>query len=100
MRVFLIVFQVIYVLALIPWLLVTAMSPMLFDAGVTAVGISVIVILLSYPIAVLICSIIAWRLRRRRKLVSVLVNLIPVLWVIAIPAAMLGQALTNAVSVG
>ncbi|QSO51896.1 hypothetical protein JZ785_24525 [Alicyclobacillus curvatus] len=100
MRVFLIVFQVIYVLALIPWLLVTAMSPMLFDAGVTAVGISVIVILLSYPIAVLICSIIAWRLRRRRKLVSVLVNLIPLLWVIAIPSAMLGQALTNAVSVG
>jgi len=100
MRGFLISFQIIYVLAVVPWLLITVMSPMVFDSGVTAGGISFVVILLSYPIVALICSILAWRLRLKRKLASVLLNTVPILWVIAILLAMFGESLGAALSAG
>lgn len=100
MRIFLIIFQVIYVLALIPWLIMTLVSPMIFDAGVTAARVSIVGILVAYPIVAVICSILAWRLRLKRKLVSLLVNLIPFLWVIAIPLVVFGEALATAFSTG
>lgn len=84
-----------YAIALIPWGLALLMSPMLFDAGVAIWNSIVFGLIIAYPVAVIISSILAWRLRRRaRSVVVYVVGGIPALWVVV--AAIL--ALTTALS--
>lgn len=90
---YLIVTQVVYVLALIPWSLVFIMSPMMFDAGVAVWNSITFGFIAAYPVALIISSILAWRLRRRaRSAVVYFVGGIPALWIVV--AAVSGLATT------
>lgn len=82
MRIYLVISQIIYVLALFPWFVAFIMSPMAFDAGFSAWNITFVTVLAGYPVAVITSSILAWTLRRKRPRVSIWVNLIPTLWII------------------
>ena len=82
MRPYLIVSQAIYLLAFIPWSFLIIMSPMAFDAGVSTWNISLVAILIAYPIAVIVCSLVAWMLHRKHARTSAYVNIIPALWFI------------------
>ena len=87
MRPYLIVSQAIYLLALIPWLFVIIMSPMAFDAGFSTWNLSLVAILIAYPIAVIVCSLVAWILHRKHARTSAYLNLIPALWFIGAAVA-------------
>ncbi|MDF2963799.1 MAG: hypothetical protein K0S39_5534 [Paenibacillus sp.] len=84
MKNFLIISQLIYLLCMVPWLVVWGLSFMGFDNGVSLVNVSIVLAIGVYPIAVIICSIIAWLLRSRRKRTAIIVNLVPCLWVIGL----------------
>ena len=83
MRTFLVVTQIIYLLALFPWVFFAVMSPMAFDAGFSTWNITFVLAIFLYPVAVIVCSILAWIFRRKRRKVSIYVNLIPFLWILA-----------------
>jgi len=83
MRLFLIVSQILYLGSLIPWFIIWAMSFMSFDGGVNVSNVSFVLGISLYPIAVIACSILAWVFRVKRKRQSLVVNLIPLLWVIS-----------------
>jgi ATP/ADP translocase len=83
MRTYLIISQIVYLLALLPWLLFVVISPMVLDAGVSTWNVTYVLTILLYPIAVIICSILAWIFRRKRRKVSIYVNLIPFLLFLA-----------------
>ena len=83
MRLFLIVSQILYLGSLIPWFIIWAMSFMSFDGGVNVSNVSFVLWISFYPIAVIACSILAWVFRVKRKRQSLVVNLIPLLWVIS-----------------
>ncbi len=37
-----------------------------------------------YPAAVIVCSIMAWRARNKRKRTAIIVNLVPMIWILAV----------------
>jgi hypothetical protein len=89
MRMFLIISQIFYLISIIPWFVIWGLSFMSFDGGVTfSNGVYVLVITL-YPIAVIICSILSWVFRVKRKRLSLIFNLIPLIWVISFLGFML-----------
>lgn len=83
MRIYLVISQIIYVLTLLPWFLAFIMTPMAFDNGFSAANISFVTIIAIYPIAVIVCSILGWKLRHKHKKAAAWVNGIPGLWILA-----------------
>jgi hypothetical protein len=82
MKKFLIITQILYLLCTFPWLLIWGLSFMTFDNGFSLGNVSFVLAIGLYPVAVIICSIFAWILHMRKKRVAIIVNLVPMLWVI------------------
>ncbi|WP_276917781.1 hypothetical protein [Aneurinibacillus aneurinilyticus] len=84
MKTFLVVSQIIYLICMIPWLFVWGISFMAFDAGISGEAIVLVSIISVYPLVAIACSLIAWILHRRRTRTAVIINLIPMVWVLGI----------------
>ncbi|REK74284.1 hypothetical protein [Paenibacillus paeoniae] len=84
MKVYLILTQILYVIGLLPWFVFWGLSFMSFDSGVGAANLGFVLAITIYPIAVVACSIIAWVIHKRKKRAAVIVNLIPMLWVLGL----------------
>ncbi|WP_391560828.1 hypothetical protein [Robertmurraya sp.] len=89
MKPFLIITQILYVLSLLPWFVIWGMSFMSFDAGIGFYNSLFVLIITLYPVAVIVSSILSWVFHRKRKKLSVILNLIPMVWVIAFAVLML-----------
>lgn len=91
MKFYLIIIQAFYLLSLIPWFIIWGLSFMVFDNGISAWGISLMIIVSLYPVAVVICSILSWLFRGRFKSITVFfISAIPLLWVITFGAILIG----------
>jgi hypothetical protein len=89
MKIYLIISQLIYAICLIPWFPIWGLSFMSFDNGI-ALGNSAFVIGIGlYPVAVIICSILGWLLQRRNKMLAIIFNSVPMLWIIGFVLLML-----------
>lgn len=84
MKTFLAISQSLYALCLLPWLMVWGLSFMSFDQGFAWSSFAFVAGIGIYPIAVVICSIYAWILRNRRKRRAIVLNLIPMVWILGI----------------
>lgn len=84
LKTFLAVSQSLYALCLLPWLLVWGLSFMSFDQGFAWTSFALVAGIGIYPIAVVLCSIFAWILRKRRKRLATLLNLIPMVWILCL----------------
>lgn len=84
MKTFLVLCQLLYALCMIPWLIVWGLSFMSFDQGFSWAAAGFVAGIGLYPIAAIVCSIIAWKLHKRRKGVAVFLNLIPMLWTLGL----------------
>ncbi|MFC5469161.1 hypothetical protein ACFPPD_10555 [Cohnella suwonensis] len=84
MKSFLIIGQVMYALCLAPWLLVWGLSFMGFDQGFSLFNIALVAGIGLYPVALIACSILAWKLRKRKKKIAVLLNLVPLVWILGV----------------
>jgi hypothetical protein len=83
MRLFLIISQILYILSFIPWFVIWTMSFMSFDSGVSLSNVVFVLVITLYPISVITCSILSWLFRVKRKRLSLIIDLIPMLWVIS-----------------
>lgn len=84
MRTYLVISQILYVICLLPWLVVFGMSFMSFDNGINWANSAFVIGIGAYPLFVIICSIVAWIYRKRKKKLAITVNLIPMLWVVGL----------------
>jgi hypothetical protein len=82
MKPYLIISQVLYLLSLIPWFVIWGLSFMSFDSGINLSNVSFVLAISSYPFAVIICSILAWFFIVKKKRFAIIINLIPMLWII------------------
>lgn len=89
MKTYLVISQIIYTCALAPWLIIWAMSTMVFDSGIHLSNSFFFILITIYPLALLACGITAWVIRNRRRRTAILVNLIPSLWIIGIGGLLL-----------
>lgn len=89
MKLFLIVSQILFTLSLIPWFVIWGLSFMSFDSGFNLANISFAGTISLYPVAVILCSILAWILRLKKQRLAIIINLLPLLWVIAFVGFML-----------
>lgn len=55
-----------------------------FASGINWFSTTLVVGIGLYPVAVIVCSILAWLFRTKRKRTAVIVNLIPMLWVLVV----------------
>jgi hypothetical protein len=55
-----------------------------FASGINWFSTTLVVGIGLYPIAVIICSILAWVYRRHRLHTAIIVNLVPMLWVLLV----------------
>ncbi|WP_147535107.1 hypothetical protein [Bacillus marasmi] len=83
MKPFLIITQIIYSLSLLPWYVIWMMSFMSFDSGIGFGNSAFVLVITLYPVAIIICSLIAWKLRGGNTRLAVIINLVPLLWVAA-----------------
>ncbi|RIX60160.1 hypothetical protein D3P08_00830 [Paenibacillus nanensis] len=88
MKVYLILTQVLFGLSLIPWVVIWGLSFMSFDAGFSAANLAFVGTITLYPIAVIVCSVVAWLIHKRRRRAAIIVNLIPMVWVLAFAGLM------------
>lgn len=84
MKTFLISIQALYALCLLPWFLIWGLTLMGFANGINWFSTALTAGIGLYPVAVAVCSVFAWLLRIKRKRVAIIVNLIPMLWVLAV----------------
>ncbi|MFT8319972.1 MAG: hypothetical protein ABF649_03615 [Bacillus sp. (in: firmicutes)] len=84
MKSYFVISQIFYVLCTLPWFLIFGLSFMSFDNGVNFFNVAFVVGVGLYPIAVIFCSIFSWFLRGRSKRVAVIINSIPLLWIIGL----------------
>ncbi|MFD2615326.1 hypothetical protein [Paenibacillus gansuensis] len=87
-RIFIIT-QAFYVLCLVPWMGVFGLSFMGFDSGFHWQAVAFVTIIGLFPVAVILCSIAAWMLRVRKRRAALLLNFIPMLWIIGLGIPML-----------
>jgi hypothetical protein len=91
MKFYLLVIQAFYLLSLIPWFIIWGLSFMVFDNGISAWGISIMIIVSLYPVAVVICSILSWLFKEKFKSITIFfISAIPLLWVITFGAILFG----------
>ncbi|MEY2194281.1 hypothetical protein AB7942_16295 [Neobacillus sp. BF23-41] len=89
MKLYLIISQILFLLSLIPWFVIWGLSFMSFDSGVNLSNGSFVLAISLYPVAVIISSILAWVFRVRRKRLACILNLIPMIWIMAFLGFML-----------
>ncbi|MDQ0201846.1 hypothetical protein [Neobacillus ginsengisoli] len=83
MKTYLIISQILYLLSLIPWFLIWGLSFMSFDNGVNLYNVSFVLSISLYPVAVIVCSILSWYFRVKKKRFAMIINIAPMLWIIA-----------------
>jgi hypothetical protein len=83
MKLYLIISQILFALSLIPWFVIWGLSFMSFDSGVNLANSSFVIIISLYPVAVIVGSILAWVFRGKKKRFAIMINLVPLLWIIA-----------------
>lgn len=83
MKPYLIISQFLYILSFVPWFVIWGLSFMSFDSGVNLYNVSFVLIITLYPVAVIIGSISGWIFRVKKKQLAILMNLIPMIWIIA-----------------
>ncbi|MCQ6282525.1 hypothetical protein [Bacillus sp. EB600] len=83
MKPYLMIVQVFYLLSLVPWFVIWGLSFMSFDSGINLSNVSFVLAISSYPVAVIICSIFAWFFRVKKNRFAIIINLIPMFWIIA-----------------
>ncbi|MDR7074048.1 hypothetical protein J2X07_003038 [Fictibacillus barbaricus] len=84
MKVFLIISQILYLLCIIPWLAVWGLSFMSFDNGIALWNSAFVILISLYPIAVILCSIFAWRIVKHNSRTALIVGLVPMLWIVSL----------------
>ncbi len=90
LRLWLIIGSVVAALAVLPAAFMGMMSPMASDAGVNATIYTFIFVMLTFPLALLICPIGAWiAYGLRQERISWVLLFLPWLWVAAIAAIFL-----------
>lgn len=89
MKIYLIGSQILYVLCLIPWFVIWGLSFMSFDNGFSAGNISFVLGIGLYPVAVILCSIFSWILYMYKKRTAIIINSIPMIWVVGLGVLML-----------
>ncbi|PGY09743.1 hypothetical protein [Bacillus sp. AFS031507] len=82
MKLYLIISQILYLLSLIPWFAIWGLSFKSFDGGVNLSNVSFVLAISLYPIAVIFGSILAWVFRMKKKRLAIMINLIPMVWII------------------
>lgn len=89
MKAYFIISQIFYSFTLIPWFAIWGLSFMSFDNGVNVYNVMFVLIISLYPVAVLTSSILAWAFRLKNNRFAIMINLLPMLWVIAFVGLML-----------
>ncbi|MDQ6600855.1 hypothetical protein [Bacillus salipaludis] len=82
MKPYLIISQILYVLSLIPWFVIWGLSFMSFDNGMNVANVSFVLAISLYPVVVITGSILSWVFRVKKRRFAVLINLLPMLWII------------------
>jgi len=83
MKVFLIISQIIYAVMLLPWIVILGLSVMVFDNGISLWGVGLMTAIGLYPLAVIVCSILAWLLLKKLKPAFItIINLVPAIWIV------------------
>ncbi|WP_026691759.1 hypothetical protein [Alteribacter aurantiacus] len=82
MKLYLILSQLLYLMSLVFWLPIWGLSFMAFDQGIAFWNSLFVLTISAYPLAVIICSILAWIFYNKKRRTAVIVNLIPMLWVL------------------
>ncbi|MEN9934953.1 MAG: hypothetical protein RLZZ387_1532 [Chloroflexota bacterium] len=91
----LIISQLLAAASLLPWFPMALMSFMSTDSGVTPGAIAFIVVMWSYPLLPIICSIVAWVLFARGNVSGAMwATSIPLLFVLVLLAAYLVFSMT------
>ena len=83
MKSYLIISQVLYILSFVPWFVIWGLSFMTFDSGVNLYNALFVLVITLYPVAVVTGSISAWIFRVKKKRLAIMMNLIPMIWIIA-----------------
>ena len=83
MKIFLILTQIIYTVMLLPWIVILELSFMVFDNGISLWGIGLMLAVGLYPVAVVVCSTLAWVfLKKLKPPYLITINLIPAIWIL------------------
>lgn len=80
---FLVIIQILYVLSLLPWFVIWGLSFMSFDAGIGFYNALFVLVITIYPIVVVVSSIFAWVFRKKRRRLSIILSVLPSVWVIS-----------------
>lgn len=83
MKPYLIISQFLYILSFVPWFVIWGLSFMTFDSGVNLYNALFVLVITLYPVAVVTGSISAWIFRVKKKRLAIMMNLIPMIWIIA-----------------
>lgn len=83
MKWYLIISQAFYLLSFLPWFVIWGLSFMSFDGGVNLYNSMFVLVITLYPVAVIIGSLSAWIFRVKKKRLAIMLNLIPMIWIIA-----------------
>lgn len=89
MKLYLIISQILYALSLIPWFVIWGLSFMSFDSGIHLANSSFVLVISLYPLAVIVGSILAWVFRLKKKRLAAMINLLPLVWILAFLGFML-----------
>lgn len=84
MKVYLILTQILYVICLLPWFVFWGLSFMSFANGIGFGNTAFVAAISAYPVAVVACALIAWFIHKKKTRTAVIVNLIPMLWIIGL----------------
>jgi hypothetical protein len=84
MKAYLVSSQLVYALCLAPWFLIWGITLMGFANGINWFSLTLTGVVSLYPIAAIVCSILAWKFRDKRRRAAVIVNLIPMLWILLV----------------
>jgi hypothetical protein len=57
---------------------------MSFDSGVNRYNVSFVLSISLYPFAVIVCSILSWYFRVKKKRFAMIINIIPMLWIVVL----------------
>lgn len=85
MKLFLFISQSIYALMLVPWFIVWGVSFMVFNNGLSLWVVGIMIMVILYPIAVAVCSLLSWiHVKKKMRPVSIVaINLVPSIWIMA-----------------
>lgn len=84
MKLFLVLSQLFYLVSLVFWFPIWGLSFMAFDQGIAFWNSLFVLTISIYPLAVITCSILGWIFHNKKRQSAVVVNLIPMLWVVGI----------------